>query len=81
MSLPASDKSPSYWWWVGHVFFGMMTGLVCYVVWKDENPKAAKKHLIHSIWIGCVPLAVFLVLFFVLLTIDPTGVRDNYAPV
>lgn len=81
MSMPSPDKYPSYWWWVGHVFFGMITGLVCYVVWKDENPKAAKKHLIHSIWVGCVAPVVFLVAFIVLLAIDPMGLGEDVASV
>ena len=67
MSLPKSNKFPSNWWWVGHAFFGIFTGLVCYIVWKDDNANAAKKHLIHSIWIGVVfPVVAFLIFFALL---------------
>ncbi len=45
MTLPQSNRAPSKLWWVGHIIFGLVTGLVCYVIWKDENPIAAKKSL------------------------------------
>jgi len=71
MSLPKPTKKPSNWWWVGHLFFGIITGLVVYVIWKDDNQKMAKKHLIHSIWIGIVvcflPVIILLIMFGALL--------------
>ena len=42
---------PSRMWYVGHVFFGLVSGLVCFLVWKDDNRRAANRHLVHSIWI------------------------------
>lgn len=69
MSLPSSIKKPSNWWWVGHLFFGIITGLVVYVTWKEENPKMAKKHLIHSIWIGLI--VCFLPVIFILVMYSP----------
>ena len=66
MTTPQPNKTPSKWWWIGHIFFGIITGLVCYLVWKDENLKAAKKHLIHSIWIGLVPYFIAILPFAIL---------------
>jgi len=54
MSKPETKKVPSKWWYVGHIFCWVITGLICYILWKEENLKAAKKHLIHSIWIGII---------------------------
>ncbi len=55
------SPTPSKIWYVGHVFFWVITGLVCYVLWKDKNQEAARRHLIHSIWLGMVlPVAVFV---------------------
>ncbi len=51
MSIPSNERSPSKIWYVGHLFFWIITGLICYIIWKDENKQMAKKHLIHSIWI------------------------------
>lgn len=47
--LPVDPKWPSKMWWVGHVFLGLITGIICYVVWKEDNKKAAKKHLVWSL--------------------------------
>ena len=53
-------ETPSKIWYVGHLFLWVITGLVCYVVWKDKNAEAARKHLIHSIWLGLIlPILAF----------------------
>ena len=70
MTMPEPNKTPSNWWWVAHFFFGVMTGLACYVLWKDENLKAAKKHLIHSIWLGVVVSIVLIAIIFSFVFID-----------
>ncbi len=58
METPTS--TPSKIWYVGHIFFWVITGLVCYILWKDKNLEAARKHLIHSIWLGLLlPIMVF----------------------
>ena len=36
-------ETPSKIWYVGHLFLWVITGLVCYVVWKDKNAEAARK--------------------------------------
>lgn len=53
-----SLEVPNKLWYVAHIFFSILTGLICYILWKDKNPKMAKKHLILSI-----PLSfVFMIL-------------------
>ncbi len=65
VDTPVEQKSyPSKIWYVGHFFLWIITGLVCYLIWKDKNKEAARKHLIHSIWIGLIPeIFVWVVLF------------------
>ena len=58
--MEPSTSSPSKLWYFGHVFFWVITGLICYILWKDKNPGAARKHLIHSIWLGLLlPVLLF----------------------
>lgn len=47
-------EGPSKIWWIAHVFLWVVSGLACYVLWKEKNLEAARKHLIHSLWIGIV---------------------------
>lgn len=51
-----SNETPSKFWYILHIFFGILTGIACFLLWKDRNPQAARKHLIHSIWIPLVAL-------------------------
>ena len=54
---------PSKWWYVGHLFFWVITGLVVYILYKDTNKEAARKHLIVSLVLGIVAcVVVFVVL-------------------
>ncbi len=55
-------QAPSRLWWVAHVFFWVISGLICYLVWKDRNNDAAKKHLIHSLWIPIVIYGFLMVI-------------------
>ena len=51
---------PSKWWYVGHLFFWLITGLVVYILYKDTNKEAARKHLIVSLVLGIVAaVAIF----------------------
>lgn len=61
-SIPTSPKTPSKVWYLAHVLMWVVSGFVCYLIWKDENPQAAKKHLMHSLWLPLlfVPVALFL---------------------
>ena len=62
---PVEQKSyPSKIWYVGHLFFGIITGLICYIIWQDKNKEAARKHLIHSIWIGFIPVFIMILIAF-----------------
>ena len=65
-----SDNSmpvPSKWWYVGHLFFWVITGLVVYILYKDTNREAARKHLIVSLVLGIV---VFVALVGLLLAVE-----------
>ena len=57
---PVQAGSPSRLWWVAHVFCWVISGLVCYLVWKDRNREAARRHLVHSLWIPIAANAVFM---------------------
>ena len=52
---------PSKWWYVGHLFFWVITGLVVYILYKDTNKEAARKHLIVSLVLGIVAVAVVVI--------------------
>ena len=56
----SSPPVPSKWWYVGHAFFWIITGLVVYVLYKDTNKEAARRHLIVSIFLGVVVAVVFV---------------------
>ena len=49
-------EEPSKWWYLGHLFFWVISGLVCYALYKESNKPAAKRHLIRSLWF---PVAVW----------------------
>ena len=51
---------PSKWWYLGHAFFWIITGLVVYVLYKDTNKAAARAHLIVSIFLGVAGAIVFI---------------------
>ena len=54
--------APSKLWYVGHVFFWIITGLICYILWKERNIESARKHLKHSIWLGLLlPVIMFAI--------------------
>ena len=64
MDTPPKTETPSKIWYVGHLLFWVVTGLVCYVLWKDRNLEAARKHLIHSVWLGLIlPMSLFGIAF------------------
>ena len=62
--MTAEPRTPPKIWYVAHIFLWIISGLVCYVLWKDENRQAAKRHLLHSLWIG---LAGGIIIWTVLL--------------
>ena len=41
---------PSKWWYVGHLFFGVITGLVVYILYNDTNQEAARKQQRRQAW-------------------------------
>lgn len=62
----SKQEGPSKWWYLGHIFFWVITGLICYLIYKDTNRPAAKKHLIHSIWVTFAVWIPITILFAIL---------------
>ena len=52
-----NDK-PHPVWWIGHFCLGVLTGLAVYLLYKDKNPEAARRHLVYSVIIHTVLAAV-----------------------
>lgn len=61
----AAAPVPSKWWYVGHLFFWVITGLVVYILYKDTNKEAARKHLIVSLVLGVVAAIVVIAVLVV----------------
>ncbi len=73
-----NPPAPSKWWYIGHAFLGVITGLACYVLYKDKNPQMARRHLITSIWF---PIAVWVGLSLVLALAFPSDyMLEDMAP-
>ncbi|RNJ78679.1 MAG: hypothetical protein EB829_04220 [Nitrosopumilus sp. H8] len=51
---------PSSLWYLGHIFIGIVSGLICYLLWHEKNKKAAKRHLIASIILSFVPALIIM---------------------
>lgn len=67
-------KKPSRAWYLVPIFFGIIGGLVMYLVLKDENKKMAKKGLILGIMISAAGTTIittyYAVIFAVILNPD-----------
>ena len=55
-------ETPSRLWYVAHVFFWIISGIICYIVWKERNREAARRHLIHSLWLPFVVYGIATVI-------------------
>lgn len=49
-------EKPHPIWWVAHIFLWIISGLVVYILYKDRNAAAARRHLIWSVIIGLLPV-------------------------
>lgn len=56
------QERPHPIWWVAHIFLCIISGLVVYVLYKDKNPAAARRHLIGSIIIGILGIILGVVI-------------------
>ena len=70
---------PSKWWYVGHLFFWVITGLVVYILYKDTNREAARKHLIVSLVLGIVVFAALVGLLLAVEVATCGGDMECYA--
>lgn len=61
MHPPPHPPEPSKLWYAGHVFLGIITGIVVYVLYKDSNGEAARWHLTVSL-AGTVALVLGLLI-------------------
>lgn len=64
------NEKPHFAWWIGHLFMGIVTGLAVYVLYKDKNPPAAKRHLIFSLVLTVVMTLVAWAAFGAILILD-----------
>lgn len=55
------EEKPRVIWYVAHIFLGVISGLVVYVLYKDKNPAAAKHHLVFSVLIWVIGAAASFV--------------------
>ena len=53
-------EKPHFIWWFAHIVLGVITGLVVYLLYKEKNPTAARRHLIGSVVIMIVFSLFFL---------------------
>ena len=74
---PPADSglpNPSRLWYLGHLFFWVITGLVCYVLYKDKNPAAARRHLLVSIVLHpAIAVALLISVMVLVPDADPFG--------
>ena len=47
-------ESVSSWWYIGYAFLGLTAGLAFYVLYKEQMPQVARRHLIMSIWLPAI---------------------------
>lgn len=62
-------EKPHPIWWVAHIFLWVISGLVVYILYKDKNAAAARRHLIWSIIIGLLPV-IFIVFLGLLVPVS-----------
>ena len=63
---PNAPAEPHFAWYLAHVVLGVISGLVVYVLYKENNHAAARRHLIFSviIWvIGSIAIIAIPILF------------------
>ena len=66
--MDKKQESPSRLWYVGHMFFGILSGILCFLKWRKTNRRMAIRHLLHSLWI---PFVMFLPAIFIGMLLSP----------
>ena len=61
---------PSRWWYIAHLFLGIVGGIVVFCLYRDRNPQAARRHLIISIILTVAPFAVLFGVIGLLVAVD-----------
>lgn len=69
---------PSSLWYLGHIFIGIVSGLICYLLWHEKNKKAAKKHLIVSIVLSFVPAIIVLAVSAAFLAVQVSSLPPGF---
>ena len=57
-----TPEKPHIVWWIAHLILGVISGFVVYVLYKDRNIEAARRHLIGSVAIMIVVMIPLLFL-------------------
>lgn len=65
-SYSESINRPTKAWYLVPIFFGIMGGLVMYLVLKDEDKRMAKKGLVLGIILGAIGIALVVIIYGVL---------------
>lgn len=63
---PPPNERISRWWWLLPIFLSWVGGLIDYLIFKDKNPRTAKKMLIVGIVMVAVTYAIVFGFFFLL---------------
>ncbi len=55
---------PSRAWYIVHILLGVLSGIIVFVLYRHDNPRAARHHLLVSIGLTVlVPLVTFALIF------------------
>ena len=75
-SIDIKTKSPSKAWYLLPIFFGILGGLVMYLVVKNDDKRMAKKGLILSVVLTIIGIIIAIVLN--LLIMSSIGTSNMY---
>jgi uncharacterized membrane protein YvbJ len=56
----------SRWWYLVPIFFGILGGIVAYLLLQDDDKELAKKCLVLGIVVTCIMIAIYFLVFFMI---------------